>query len=97
MSQLEYFTQIFYKFPSSLIEGVQPLRDRTIFISPPEKSVHIFIQISLPDPLRMHKRPVGQDLPTKEGQGGLGPRTNYLGSLILSNQDNNRTSSNHFL
>lgn len=97
MGQLEYFTQIFYKFPFSLREGVQLLRDRMIIIAPPEKSVHIFIQISLPDPLRMHKRPVGQDLPTKEGQGGLGPGTNYLGSLILSNQDNNRTRSNHFL
>jgi len=25
----------------------------------------------------MYKRPVGQDLPTKEGHGGLGPRTYF--------------------
>jgi len=59
-------------------------------------SVHIFIQISLPDSLRMHKRPVGQDLPTKEGHGGLGPGTNFLGSIILIDQDITKISSNHF-
>jgi hypothetical protein len=29
----------------------------------------------------MNKRLVGQDLPTKEGHGGLGPETTFLGSL----------------
>lgn len=41
MGQLEYFTQIFYKIPFSLREGVQLLRDQLIIIAPPEKSVHI--------------------------------------------------------
>ena len=44
----------------------------------------------------MNKRPVGQDLPTKEGHGGLGPKINFLGSLINIAQGINKTDFNHF-
>jgi len=43
----------------------------------------------------MNKRPVGQDLPTKEGHGGLGPEINFVVSLIQCNQNINKTHSNH--
>jgi hypothetical protein len=77
----EYFIlQLFTFFVSKKVSNFF----ETIILIVPRKCPSIVLVFSLPDSLRMNSRPVGQDLPTKEGHGGLGPETHFLGRMILA-------------